>query len=111
MLVLLDQGVPAPLRPHLAHHVVKTATQQGWQTLANGDLLTVAEAQGFDVFVTTDKNLHYQQNLTSRRIAILVIAHAQWPSLEPHVALVVAAIDKATPGTYAVVEIPIGGNA
>jgi hypothetical protein len=111
MLVLLDQGVPAPLRPHLAHHVVKTATQQGWQTLANGDLLTAAEAAGFDVFVTTDKNLRYQQNLTARQIAIVVIAHAQWPGLEPHVDLVVAAIDAAVRGTYAVVEIPLGGNA
>jgi putative NIF3 family GTP cyclohydrolase 1 type 2 len=111
MLVLLDQGAPAPLRRHLSHHIVKTATQQGWATLANGDLLTAAEAEGFDVFVTTDRNLRYQQNLTSRRIAIVVIAHAQWPGLEPHVALVVAAIDNAIPGTYAVVEIPIGGDA
>jgi putative NIF3 family GTP cyclohydrolase 1 type 2 len=111
MLVLLDQGAPAPLRRHLSHHTVKTATQQGWATLANGDLLTAAEAQGFDVFVTTDKNLRHQQNLASRRIAIVVITHAQWPGLEPHVALVVAAIDKATPGTYEIVEIPIGGDA
>jgi hypothetical protein len=111
MLVLLDQGAPAPLRHHLSHHIVKTATQQGWATLANGDLLTAAEAQGFEVFVTTDKNLRYQQNLTGRSIAIVVIAHAQWPALEPHVALVVAAIDKVTPGTYAVVEIPTGGDA
>lgn len=111
MLVLLDQGVPAPLRRHLSHHIVKTASEQGGAMLANGDLLTAAEAQGFDVFVTTDKNLGFQQNLTGRQIAIVVIAHAQWPGLEPHVALVVAAVDTATPGSYAVVEIPLGGQA
>ena len=111
MRVLLDQGAPAPLRHYLPQHIVKTATEQGWATLANGDLLTEAEAEGFDVFVTTDKNLRYQQNLTGRQIAIVVIAHAQWPRLEPHVALVVAAIAKASAGTYEVVEIPIGGDA
>lgn len=103
--------MPAPLRRSLSHHNVKTATEQGWATLANGDLLTAAEAQGFDVFVTTDRNLRYQQNLESRRIGIVVIAHAQWPRLEPHVGLVVATIDKATPGTYAEIEIPIGDSA
>jgi hypothetical protein len=111
MLVLLDQGTPAPLRRHLRHHIVKTATQQGWDTLANGELLAAAEAEKFDVFVTTDKNLRYQQNLAGRRIAIVVIAHAQWPGLEPHVELVVAAIDRIIPGSYEEVEIPIGGGA
>ena len=106
MLVLLDQGTPVPLRRHLSHHIVKTANQQGWATLANGDLLAVAEAEGFEVFVTTDKNLRYQQDLEGRRIAVVVIGHAQWPSLEPHVALVVAAIDQAAPGSYEEVEIP-----
>ena len=60
MVVLLDQGVPAPLRHYLSRHTVKTASDHGWATLANGDLLNAAEAQGFDVFVTTDKNLRYQ---------------------------------------------------
>ena len=106
MLVLLDQGTPAPLGPYLAHHTVRTASQQDWDTLGNGQLLAVAESAGFDVFVTTDKNLRYQQNLSGRKIAVVVIMFAQWPGLEPHVNLVVAAVDKASPGSYCEVEIP-----
>lgn len=58
------------------------------------------------MFLTTDKNLKHQQNLEGRRIAIVVIGAAQWPGLKPHVALVVAAIDRATPGSFEEVEIP-----
>ena len=106
MRVLLDQGTPVPVAHHLPHHTVRTASQQGWATLGNGELLAVAEADGFDVFVTTDKNLRYQQNLSARRIAIVVVMHGQWPGLEPHVNLVSAAVDNAKPGTYTEVEIP-----
>jgi hypothetical protein len=106
MLALLDQGTPAPLGRYLPHHTVRSASQQGWDTLGNGELLAVAEAGGFDVFVTTDKNLRYQQNLSGRRIAVVVIMFAQWPGLEPHVSLVVAAVDKVAPGSYCEVEIP-----
>jgi len=63
MLVLLDQGTPLPLSRHLPHHTVRTTSQQGWATLGNGELLAIAEAKVFGVFVTTDKNLRYQQNL------------------------------------------------
>lgn len=83
MRVLLDQGTPVPLRQYLSHHTVRTAYQEGGATLANGDLLTAAEAAGFEVFVTTDKNLRFQQDLSKRRIAVVVIGHAQWPGLEP----------------------------
>ena len=106
MRVLLDQGTPVPVRRHLQHHTVRTASQQGWATLGNGELLAAAEALGFDVFITTDKNLRYQQNLSRRRIAIVVVMDAQWPKLEPHVNRVVAAIDAATLGSYTEVEIP-----
>lgn len=69
MLILFDQGTPVPLRPFLEGHVVKTAAQQGWSTLTNGRLLDAAEAAGFDLLLTTDKNLFYQQNLQNRKIA------------------------------------------
>jgi len=77
MLVLLDQGVPAPLRHHLTEHSVKTASQQGWGTLSNGELLKAAEAAGFHVLLTADKNLAYQQNLKERAIAIVVLGNPQ----------------------------------
>lgn len=106
MLVLFDQGTPVPIRRHLRRHTVRTTFEHGWDMLANGELLTAAEREGYDVFVTTDKNLRYQQNLSSRRIAIVVIMAAQWPRLASHVDLVVAAVDAAVPGGYTEVEIP-----
>jgi hypothetical protein len=73
MRVLLDQGTPVPLRRDLPHHAARTAFQEGRATLANGDLLTAPEAAGFDVFVTTDTNLRYKQDLSERRIAMVVL--------------------------------------
>jgi hypothetical protein len=64
MLVLFDQGTPVPLRPFLTGHIVRTAAQQGWDRLENGDLLNAAEAGRFEVLLTTDRNIRYQQ--TSR---------------------------------------------
>jgi hypothetical protein len=63
MRVLFDQATPLPIRPYLQGHDVRTAAQQGWDRLRNGELLAVAEANGFDVLLTTDKNMRYQQNL------------------------------------------------
>jgi hypothetical protein len=77
MLILFDQGTPLPLGAFLTGHTVKTAAEQGWSTLANGKLLDAAEAAGFEVLVTTDKNLPHQQNLARRRLAIVVLGNAQ----------------------------------
>ena len=106
MRVLFDHGAPAPLQSFLPGHTVREAKAQGWDTFKNGDLLTAAEAAGFDVLVTTDKNIRYQQNLTGRTIAIVVLGNAQWPVLRMHVAHVVAAVNAATPGSYVEVNIP-----
>ena len=95
-----------PIRPFLQGHRVSTAAQQGWDRLGNGELLNAAEAAGFDVFVTTDKNMRYQQNLTGRKIAIVVLRKQQWPELQAHVQLIVAAVNAATPGIYVEVDIP-----
>jgi predicted nuclease of predicted toxin-antitoxin system len=106
MRVLFDQATPVPLRQFLQGHMVRTAAQEKWHRLRNGELLNVAEAAGFDVLVTTDKNIRYQQNLTGRRIAIVLLGKQQWPELRGHVQLVTAAVNAATPGTYTEVEIP-----
>ena len=73
MRVLFDQATPLPIRAFLDQHSVSTASQQGWDKLKNGDLLTAAENAGFEVFLTTDKNIRYQQDLTRRKIAIVVL--------------------------------------
>ena len=71
MRILFDHSVPAPLRRYLTEHAVTEAIQLGWDRLSNGDLLTEAERAGFDVLLTADKNIRYQQNLTGRKIAIV----------------------------------------
>jgi hypothetical protein len=100
MLILFDQATPVPIRPYLIGHEVRTAAQQGWDKLKNGELLTAAEAAGFELFLMTDKNMRYQQNLANRKIAIVVLGLQQWPSLRPHDQRVVEAIAAAKPGSY-----------
>jgi predicted nuclease of predicted toxin-antitoxin system len=106
MRVLFDQGTPVPLRSFLTGHTVHTAAQQRWATLENGELLDAAEAAGFDVLVTTDKNMRFQQNLAGRRIAIVVLGRPQWPAIQLHVEQVIAAVNGATPSSYTEVDIP-----
>ena len=108
MLILLDQGTPVPLRSFLEGHTVKTAAQQGWSTLSNSDLLRAAEAEGFDVLLTTDKNLVFQQSLKDRKIAIVVLGNPQWPVARLSVQSIVAAVNAATPGSYIVVQFSGG---
>ena len=79
MLIIFDQATPVPIRPYLEQHTVRTAAQQGWDKLSNGDLLTAAEEAGFEIPLTTDKNLRYQQNLAGRKIAIVVLGLQQCP--------------------------------
>jgi hypothetical protein len=79
MRVLFDHGTPAPLIPFLTGHIVNKAKDRGWETLSHGDLMTVAEEAGFDLLLTADKNIRYQQNLVGRRIALVVLSTPRWP--------------------------------
>ena len=106
MLVLFDHGTPRGLARFLAGHTVKRARAQGWDRLRNGELLDAAEAGGFDVLLTTDKNMRHQQNLADRTIALVVLGNSTWPVVRLHVERVVAAVNAATPGSYTEVDIP-----
>ena len=106
MLILFDHSTPAPLRYALKGHVIIEAVERGWDRLVNGALLDAAEAAGFELIVTADKNMPYQQNLAARRIAVLVLGNAQWPVLRQYVERVVVAVNAATPGSYTEVNIP-----
>jgi hypothetical protein len=105
MLILFDQGTPVGIRESLHGHVIKTAQEQGWNRLLNGELLHEAEEAGFDVLLTTDKNLVYQQNLSERKIAIVVLGRSRWSLIERVLERVVAAVDAAKPETYNLIEI------
>lgn len=105
MKILFDQGTPVPLRRHLRRHEVTTAYELGWSTLQNGALISQAEAAGFETLVTTDRNLKYQQSLSERRLAVVVLLSTSWPKIQAKVSAVVMAVDEATLGSYIEVEI------
>jgi predicted nuclease of predicted toxin-antitoxin system len=105
MKILFDQGVPVPLMMALEEHEVTTAHKLGWGELSNSDLIAQAD-QRFDVLITTDKNLAYQQNISKRKIAIFILPTTRWPALKPHGALIVQAITAANTGGYHAWALP-----
>jgi hypothetical protein len=108
MLILFDHGTPKGLAQALAGHTVVTAQAKGWDTLDNGTLLDAAEEAGFDVLLTTDKNIRYQQNLTGRKIALVVLAGAtKWSNVRLHFQRIASAVNAATVASYTEVDIPV----
>jgi len=104
-LFYFDNGTPRTLARYLiGHHTVTEARARGWEELDNGELLSKAKAARFEVLVTTDKNLSYQQNLAGRKIAIVVLGQGRWSLIKRCVAQVVATMSAATPGSFAEVE-------
>ena len=99
MKILFDQGTPAPLRKSLAPHSVSTAFEMGWAEVENGDLLAAAE-KVFDAFITTDKNLRYQQNLSARELAILVLPTTSWPEIQKHLRQISDVVNALKPGDF-----------
>ena len=106
MKILFDQGTPVPLRNYLPNHSVETVYERGWNNLKNGALLTCSEAEGFDALITTDQNLRYQQNLSGRKIGVLVLLTTSWPRIKNNAALVVQTIDNFRPGSYEEIDFP-----
>ena len=93
MKILLDENIPHDLRQYLDHHDTFTAAYLGWSGLKNGELLKAAETQGFDVLVTGDLSLRYQQNMAGRKIAVVSLSAIGWSVIEPHVEKIVVAVD------------------
>jgi hypothetical protein len=100
MKILFDQGTPVPLRHSLPEHAVDTAYDRGWSALTNGDLLAIAEKEGYELMITTDQNLRYQQNLASRQIAIIVLMSTSWPRIQLHIEAIQDAVENSFPGAY-----------
>jgi hypothetical protein len=105
MKILFDQGTPLPLAKVLSGHVIETAGDLGWSQLENGDLLLAAEQAGFELFISTDQNLKYQQNVSGRRLAIVIRLSTSWPKMQPHLRRIQQVVDGAAAGDYT--EIPI----
>ncbi len=106
MRVLLDEQLPRQLGPYLIGHEVRTVQQESWAGMKNGTLLTEAEAAGFVVFMTADQNLEFQQNLSKRRLGVVVLKAASnaLEDLLPLVPAALAAIDAVQPGQVLQVE-------
>ena len=106
MKILFDNGTPKPIARSLTGHQVTFARQIGWHELENGELIQKAEDAGFHVLLSTDKNIRYQQNLTGRRIALVILGNSLWPTVRLHLDAITAAMDASTPGSYVEVSIP-----
>lgn len=106
MLVLLDENLPHKLRLLIPGHDVHTVAYQGWKALSNGALLNAAEEAGFDVLVTADQNLlSYQQNMHGRKLAVVVLSNNERENCRGSSGATIAAIDAATAGGFALVDI------
>jgi hypothetical protein len=106
MKILFDNGTPKPIARSLAGHEISYARQIGWHELENGELIERAEEAGYEVLLSSDKNIRYQQNLSNRKIAIVVLGQQQWPLVKLHLDKIAAAVNACTPGSYTEVEIP-----
>jgi hypothetical protein len=106
MRILFYQGVPRGLVAVLRGHEVTEARRLNWERISNGELLQLAERAGFQLIVTTDKNVRYQQNLAGRKISIVVLGNSPWWLVRQHLDRIVAAVSAAVPGSYAEVDIP-----
>ena len=103
--VLLDENLPVGLRRLLPGHEVKHATQLGWDGVENGELIAAAELAGFDVMVTADKSLRYQQNISDRQVAVVVLSTNQWATVRAQPEKIKAAVDHARAGTFQEVDL------
>jgi hypothetical protein len=106
MRILFDHGTPSGIARALSGHEVTEAIERGWDRISNGDLLKVAEAAGFDLLLTTDKRIRYQQNLTGRKIAIIVLGNSTWRIVRLYLDRIASSVNAATVGSYAEVDIP-----
>ncbi len=108
MRILFDKKVPVGVRRFLSGHEVRTFIEMRWHPqLENGELLRAAEAAGFNVIVTSDQNMRYQQNLTGQKLALVVLGSNIWPIVRDHGATIAAKVDAAAPGSYDFIEMPL----
>ena len=105
MRILFDNNTPRPLRRYLAEHAVDTAKEKGWAELRNGSLLENAEGEGYEIVITADQGMRYQQNLGRRQIAVVVLLSNRWPDVQMRIAEIRATLEEIQPGEWR--EVPI----
>jgi predicted nuclease of predicted toxin-antitoxin system len=106
--ILFDKNVPVGVRGFLPEHDVRTFADMNWpDQLENGELLKTAESEGFDVLVTSDQNIQYQQNLKGRKLALVVLGSNIWPIVRRHEATIAASVNAAKHAADAFIEMPL----
>ncbi len=105
MNILFDQGTPVPLRKELDVHQVDTAYEKNWSDLDNSELLDKAENETYDLLITTDQNLYYQQDLSDRSLAVVVLTTTSWPRIQQRTDHIKSRIKEVEPGTYNEIKI------
>ena len=111
MRILFDNGTPRGLARFLPGHEIDEARSLGWDELVNGELIEAAQEAGFELFLTTDKNIRYQQNLADRTISILVLGNSQWPMVRLVAEEIAMAVNSAAAGSYLEIAVPFKRNA
>ncbi|HXB73807.1 MAG TPA: DUF5615 family PIN-like protein [Candidatus Acidoferrales bacterium] len=107
MRILFDANTPAPLARSLRGHQVVRADQLGWQGLENGALLDAAEQEGFDLLLTCDQNVPYQQNFTNRKLAVVILSSNHWPTLRQIAAQIATAVDFVQTGQIVRIDVAL----
>lgn len=105
MKILFDANTPAPLARFLRGHEVVRSDELGWQGLENGALLDAAEGAGFDLLLTCDRNIRYQQNFTGRKLALVILSSNHWPTLRRVAARIATAVDFIQTGQIVKVDV------
>jgi hypothetical protein len=105
--ILLDHDLPKALRLKLVGHLALTARQMQWDALSNGRLLAMADINGFDVLLTADRKMYAQNRYVARRISLVVLTRSEMVYLEPMIKTILAVIQRAAPGSYEEIKIPI----
>jgi hypothetical protein len=105
MKILLDECVPWPMHKFLTGHECTTAQQRGWGGIKNGDLLRLAETE-FELFITSDQNIRYQQNLAGRKIAILELSTNDFRRIRTATQLIQSVVLSIQPSEFRQLKIP-----
>lgn len=105
MKILLDHNAPQGLRHLLDDHDIQTAEYLGWETLRNGDLIRNAILDGYEIIITCDQSIRFQQNLIQQRITVLTITTNDWDTIQTNISLIRRAIDTAQQGEDNIVQI------
>lgn len=98
--ILLDESVPRPVVRAFPAGTAITVDRMGWKGIRNGALLREAEAHGFAVLITSDKNMRYQNSLAGRALAVVVLPYTNWPKLRNMLPAIATAVEAAQPGAF-----------